>query len=43
MAFSNVQKVSGEPLAEPGQESKHDEKPSTQIRAAANANVDNFG
>jgi hypothetical protein len=41
MAFSDMQKVSGEPLAEPSQESKH-EKPNTQIRTAADANVDNF-
>src|SRR6266487_559021 len=43
MAFRDMQKVSCEPLAEPSQESKHDEKPSTQIRIAADANVDNFG
>jgi hypothetical protein len=43
MAFSDMQKVFGEPLAEPSQETKHDEKPRTQIRTAANANVDNFG
>jgi hypothetical protein len=43
MAFSDMQKVSAEPLAKPSQESEHDEKPRTQIGTAANADVDNVG
>jgi hypothetical protein len=42
MAFSDVQEISGEPLAEASQEPDNDVKPRTQIGKTADANVNNF-